>query len=226
MARMMYERDSSLKNLNIARRHARLCKQTPGGEKYAAAIRPYREALEEKARLVRLAAEAREDAYDDIMVADVNLDNGIRTLFEQCKQHDRQASGNVLATIFPNQRFTDITSLHFTREPDVADQLAARLESLPADIALRGEASKVRELTTLVRQTIERYNTTIRLLKEAEAGEDIAKAQLCRQYEYNYLDARRELGQGNAEKLFPVLESGRTVADTSETAVENKPQFA
>jgi hypothetical protein len=43
--------------------------------------------------------------------------------------------------------------------------------------------------------------------KSLEAELEIAKEALIRQYEYNYLDARRALGAATAEKLFPLLSS-------------------
>ncbi len=45
----------------------------------------------------------------------------------------------------------------------------------------------------------------IKQVKTCEAEEDIAQAALRRQYENNYLDARKQLGKIRAERLFPKL---------------------
>lgn len=60
-------------------------------------------------------------------------------------------------------------------------------------------------MVTASRKAIKAYEESIKQLKTTQAEEDIAKATLRRQYEINYLDARKQLGKTLAERLFPKL---------------------
>jgi len=53
----------------------------------------------------------------------------------------------------------------------------------------------------------EKLMTAIRNQKMAEAEEAISQATLRRQYELNYLEARKEFGRTTAERLFPQIGS-------------------
>ena len=59
-------------------------------------------------------------------------------------------------------------------------------------------------------------NSAIRDEKMAEAEVDIDKEVLIRQYENNYLDARKKYGKATAEKLFPETRSRRSQVETEE----------
>ena len=118
----------------------------------------------------------------------------------------------MLATIFPEGRFSAITVVNRNQEPDVVEKLAVRLESLGAAHPLYGLAAELKRKVDASRQAIAALTQTITERKKAEAEEEIAQLALRRQYELNYLEARRTLGRDLAERLFPRV-SGRSVAE-------------
>ena len=224
MAIMLRDKESTDKHLNAGRRHIRLCKQVKGAEKYASNMETAYSQLVNKKKLTEEKSDARVYAYDDMIFRDMDLDNGVRTSFEKCKQFDRDNPGQaVLNKIFPEGKFTVITNVERTKEPDVVEQLAVRFENLGGDHPLYGTAAYLRERITASRESINAYYEAIRGQKVAEAEEEIAQADFRRQYEANYLDARKEFGRTMAERLFPSI-TGRSstieMPETEETTTE------
>jgi hypothetical protein len=223
MARMLRDNESTGKHLNAGRRHTRLCKKLKGAEKYALNMETVFSQLIVKKKATDEKTDAREDFYDDMILYDTDLDNSIRTSFEKCKQFDRENPGQaVLNKIFPEGKFTVITNIERTKEPDAAEQLAVRFESLGSDHPLYETAAVLREKISASREAINAYYESIREHKLAQAEEEIAQAAFRRQYEANYLDARKEFGKVLAERLFPRI-TGRSaaeeMAETEETTM-------
>lgn len=209
MARLLYQRDSAEFMLNAVRRHKRLCRKNPNGEPFINAIEPAEAALRGKFGLLQEAEYAREDAYDDVQLADYDLDNVIRDTFDAWKTHLRSNPMEHEATrIFPNGTFSDIVRMSYVDEPNEADGIATKIESLGATHQLYLFAAAIRAKTVIVRKEIEAHKEAIRNQKMAEAELDIAKMSVIRAYEINYLDARKKLGVRIAERLFPQLSSG------------------
>ena len=214
MARMLQDRESTDRHLNTTKRHMRLCKQASGAAEFAEAIKNVYDALIAKQGITKEKDEERENTYDDILFFDADLDNGVRTLFEKCRQYDRDnPADRVLPKIFPEGKFTPVTTVSLKKEPDAVEQLAVRLESLGESHALYGIVAQLREKVEASRSAISRYHTAIRDQKIAEAEEEIAQSELRQQYEFNYLDARRKLGRVMADRLFPRT-STRQIAET------------
>ena len=114
MARRIYQSDSTNLHLKAVRRHIRLANKQKGAEKFATRILPYQTALTEKHQNSLLADEKREDAYDDIQLADKILDDDVRTAFESCEQYDRKNPGaNIKLKVFPKGTFSDIVNMPY-----------------------------------------------------------------------------------------------------------------
>lgn len=221
MARMLYQRDSALFMLNAVRRHQRLCRKNPGGESFIQAIVPAFSALEDRCKLLEEASHRREDAYDDILLADLDLDNTIRNVFDACKTFDRTHSeGSLVNLVFSNGTFSEIVRLPYQDEPNVADTLAVKIEKLGNTHELYPMADAIRKATANVRKAIEVHKEAIRNEKSAEAEVEIAKAGLIRAYEVNYLEARKKSGSAKADRLFPALSSRVKEEDTGESPAE------
>jgi hypothetical protein len=205
MPRMLANRDSTALHINQARRHERLARRYRQ-EAFADAIRAAIDPLRAKADATDERELERQGAYDDTLAADADLDDAIRNLFNSAEISDRENPGsNTLATLFPEGRFTDITQLPLAQEPAIAEALATKVESLGSAHALAPHAVKIRSLAKAVRDAIAAQNDAIRALKTAEAEEEIAKNALARQFEGNYLDARKTLGRTLAERIFPTF---------------------
>lgn len=223
MAQLLFDRDSTDKHLNATRRHLRSTRKIKGGDKLAGNIQPLYDQLIQK-QADRLDKEtARQDANDDLLLADTNLDNAVRNTFEGCNQHDRaNPTDQVLKKVFPDGTFGDIVRLPIKDEPDEVEAIARRLESLGESHPLYAQAAVLRQRVTASHAAIDTLKTAIKDEKKAEADEEIAQAELRRQYENNYLDARKEFGRSVAEQLFPKLSgsSSRTVDVGQESFTE------
>lgn len=203
MARMIADRDSTEVHLNTTRRHQRLARRYRL-DSLVTAIQPAITTLESASGKAAERELDRQAAYDELLAADADLDDGVRNLYNTAEIYDREHPGaGVLTTLFPEGGFTSITEESIAAEPDVADALAARVESLGSSHALAPHAAKLRQLTAAVRQAITDQETAIRNAKAADAEEEIAQAALRRQYEVNYLDARRNTGRPLCERIFP-----------------------
>jgi len=224
MAQLLYERQSTDIQLNATRRHMRLCRQIKGGETYAARIETYQKDLEEKQKITDKARLEKESAYDDVILNDKDLDNSIRTLYEKCKQYDRDNTGRpVLNQLFTDGKLSTIIYAHVENEPDMADQLLARLAALGANHVLNEQSPAIKASIDKCRTVLVVYHNAIKLQKDAEAAEEISKSNLRRQYEFNYLDLSKELGKNAANRLFPVISSSsRTSPDESDNVVSTE----
>jgi len=207
--------------LNAIRRHQRLCRKSPQGEVLINAIKPAEAALRNTYKLFEEAEAAREDAYDDVQLADYDLDNTIRDTFDAWKPYIRNHATELEANrIFPDGTFSDIIRLPYADEPNVADGIATKIESLGNTHQLYPFAALIRANTAAVRKAIEAHKETIRKQKVAEAEAEIAKMTAVRAYEVNYLDVRKQLGVIAAERLFPQLAS-RDKAEASQKTENN-----
>lgn len=99
------------------------------------------------------------------------------------------------------------------RDADLVEQLAVRIESLGEEHALNTVAADLRDKAEVSRAANTTYLEAIRSQKVAEADEEIAQANLRRQYELNYLEARKTLGRAIAERLFPSFSPAEAPAE-------------
>lgn len=204
MARMLSAHDSTDTHLSNAQRHQRLARRYRL-EGLVTAIQPTINALNAAAANATNRQLERQGAYDELVAADADLDDTIRNLYNSAEISDRENPGaNILRLLFPGGGYTSVTEESMTNEPAVADALATRLETLGANHPLASHATKIRTLTAAVRKAITDQESAIRAAKSADAEEEIAQAALRRQYEANYLEARKTHGRAISDRLFPV----------------------
>jgi hypothetical protein len=200
---MLADRDSTDFHLNQARRHERLARRYRQ-ETLATAVKTPGDALAAKQKITADLDLDRQAAYDDVFAADGDLDDGVRNLFDAAQIFERQNAGSgVGAALFPEGGFGDLIDEPLTQQPSSVEALAARVDSLGATHALAAHATTLRTLATGVRDALTAQEAAVRAAKTAEAEEELAQATLRRQYEANYLDARKALGKVRAERLFP-----------------------
>ena len=144
---------------------------------------------------------------DDVVAADADLDDAIRNLFSAAESFDRDNLGaGTVATLFPRGGFSSIIDLPLAQEPDSADALATKEESLGAAHALaphaaklKAQSSKLKAQATAVRAAITAQETAIRTARTAAAEEENAQGALRRADGGNYLVARSSFGRTVAE---------------------------
>ena len=221
MARLLYQRDSASFMLNAIRRFIRLCHQNPAGAAFILIVQGVANALQSKYDLLLAAIIDRENAYDDVQLADYDLDNVIRNTYDTWKIYTRQHSSDLKVINFFTSGHTEITRIPYVDEPNVADGLATKIESLGNTHSLYPLAAEIRIHTAKVRTGIEAHKERIRLQKAAEAEVEIAKMDAVRGYEVAYLDSRKSLGAEGAERLFPRL-AAPDKAETPETSQQQQ----
>ncbi len=93
-------------------------------------------------------------------------------------------------------------------EPAAVEKMAMRLENLGEKHALHVSGQELRLCINNSRKAIRAYQEALQVLKVCETECEMACTALRRQYENNYLDARKQLGKVLAERLFPKLNVG------------------
>ncbi len=220
--RMISTRFSVARLLGIVRRHIRLLKQVFNAENLINLIQTEYDALSEKQAEVETKVRARENAYDNIVLAYNLADDGVRNLFDACQQFDRNNPGsNVTVRIFPDEKFGEIIRLPLASEVLQIEDLVIRLKELGTDHSLSTFISVLEEKATAVKTSISNLQACVHDVKVTEAEAEIAKEVLIRKYELNYLEARKTYGKKDAEKLFPKLNPHVPVSDKEE---EEEPQ--
>lgn len=203
MSRMLADRDSTDLHLNLSRRHQRLARRY----KQAALVAAIQTSIDGLAARQSTSAEKeldRQGAYDDVQAADGDLDDAIRNLFSGAESFDRDHLGaGTLAILFPSGGFGTMIELEVAQEPDAAEALAIKVETLGTAHTLAPHGVKLKTLAAIVREALSALNDAVRAAKNAQAEEEIAQGTLRRQYESNYLTARQSLGRGIAERIFP-----------------------
>jgi hypothetical protein len=203
MATMLYQTDSAAKMLRMGRRHIRLCSQL-GANSCAEAIQPKLDALEAKEAERNSAAIRRENAYDTVVLRDMQLDDEVRNVFDSVKMYDRKNMTMFLATLFQSGGYSSLTKIPLSEEPQKVNELALQLENSGVSefatlaTSLKNQANACIEAWTAYQNTLADYNNII-------AAEVLLKNDVRQQYEYNWLDARKARGVTYADRLFPKI---------------------
>jgi hypothetical protein len=225
MAQLLSSRFSAERCVNSGRRHQRLSKQVVNDETLSNQIQPVMDDCNLKLDTINQKEETREDAYDDLVLADRFLDDEIRSIFDSCKKYDRDhPAEQVLIKIFPDEKFGELVRLPYAIEISEANKLVLRLESLGAEHSLNPFVAKLNAKIDAAVNALAAQSTAIRDEKMAEAEVEIAKEALVRQFELNYLEARRKYGKATAEKLFPRIQSRNTSVEPDEPGTDGTPQ--
>ncbi len=208
MAKMLYDKMSSVVHLSYANRHARLCKRTKGAEGLSDAIQAPMINLKGKCENRLRYEEDKSAAYDDMQLSDALLDDVIRNLSDGAKQYDRANPGRSVHTVlFPDGKTTSITQASLINEPNLAMQVLQRIKSLPEGHELLEYETALENAIDACRASISSYQNSITDVKTAIAEEEMAQADLRKQYEFNYLDAIKMFGKNYANRLFPKASS-------------------
>ncbi len=220
MAQLLYEKQSANVHLNTTRRHMRLCRQIKGGDKYAVRIEPNYNDLLEKQKAADQAKFEKEAAHDDVVLNDTDLDNSVRNLYDECKQYDRDNVGRpVLKELFPGGNISGVIYAPLKDEPDVVEELLIRMDALELGENITAHKGAIQLNIEKCREALAVYHEAIKNQKQLEAVEEIAKATIRRQYEFNYLDIAKEFGKRNADRFFPsIRSSGRKAVEKDETS--------
>lgn len=208
MATMITDRMSTELHLHYGKRHVRLAKQTKGAEELVQAMFSPMSALSVKHEAKQKCADDRMANYDDMILYNAFLSDVIRNISDSAKQYDRNNPGrSIYTSLFPDGKTMSITSASLLKTPDMAEQVLQRLKKLGAEHPLFAYADPLSESITRVRSGFKTYQKSITNEKTAIAEEELAQADMRKQYEFNYLDAVKLFGKVFANRLFPKMSS-------------------
>lgn len=204
MARKLNNSMSSEVHINNSLRHSRRCKQTKGAEILTTNINPLIVELEEKQLETRKQKLARDNSYDDMIFNEGALDDQIRNTSESVKQFDRKNPGRpIFKLIFPEGGYSGIIRSSHAKKVDISEQIIERIKSLGDDHTLAAQITPLSECIAKVRASISNLQQENTKVRTAVANEEIAQANLRKQYEFNYFDAIKMFGKIFANRLFP-----------------------
>lgn len=209
MAEMLRDEDSTAKHLDTTRRHMRLCTHIAGAETLAAAIAPRRQALIDAEAETHRREEAEQDQRDRIRFVRAAGSDVVRTYSSRAQEYDRANPGaDTHEVLFPLGGFSGLLDSAQGVDAETLDGLALASRSFGESHPLAALALDAESAATLIRTEEQALPDFVRARKLAEAEEELAQAALRKQYEHNYLDARKAYG-ALAERLFPPLSRRR-----------------
>lgn len=205
--------DSTQLCLSFSRRHMRLCTQYGYEAEGVTTLEQLCNGLKDKQALSDQAQEYRVDLHDDIVNKDNDLDDMVRTLFERCKQYDREQvnTKQVLAHLFPSQTFGPLIRQNRDKQLIELENVAVKLEALGETHPLFPLATELRTKMKSVSDSIQIYLEALRLEEAAKAEEEIAKEEVCAQYAVSFYDACKAIGKKRAAYLFPKRKTNKGV---------------
>ncbi|MDQ1769259.1 hypothetical protein GQR60_00315 [Labilibaculum sp. A4] len=222
MAGKLNDAMSSEVHINSALRHSRRCKQTKGATELAGAIDPFITDLETKSSETKKEKLLHDNSYDDLVFNSGGLDDRIRTISDTAKQYDRENPGRpVHKLLFPNGGYSTILRFPITKKVDAAEEIQERIKSLGEEHVLVAQLPLLSEAISKVRTSIAALQQANTKVRTAVANEEVAQANLRRQYEFNYLDAIKMFGKTFANRLFPKAVSRKKIKE--ELAVAENP---
>ncbi len=193
--------------LDVTDRHLRLCARIPGGAKYADSIRPY--VVELEGRLAAFKSTKREllHAYDEKSLCNTWLNEGIRTSFETCKQHDRKNPDDVvLRRIFTDEKYSPVIKATRLRKIKAVKGIEERIIALGEGHPVFPIAQEINNLMTQLLNAESLFEEKILDERAARENMAIAKMELRQQYADNLHNARKERGWKKGVEMFPRLE--------------------
>jgi hypothetical protein len=214
MAAKLNDAMSSEVHINSALRHSRRCKQTKGANELAGVIDPFINDLETKSSETKKEKLLYDNTYDDLVFNSGGFDDRIRTISDTAKQYDRENPGRpVHELLFPNGGYSTILRFSIAKKADTAEEIKERIKSLGEEHALAAQVPLLTEAITKVRTSISALQQANTKVRTAVANEEVAQANLRKQYEFNYLDAVKLFGKNFANRLFPQTVSRKKIEE-------------
>ncbi len=204
MARMLRSTDSVQKHVDVVVRHLHLCAQVDGTDFLRQAIMPALDEVREKKSRADAEGMNLKYRYDGILLYDRFGDNGIRELFEQCRQIDRKYPGShVFNQVFPQGKITHLIRCSITAQLSVLSDIIMRAENLGSGHAVAGVTAGLREKAVQLKAAIMERERQKEVCDQAQTALDLALEKLRRQYAENYHNAMIRFGASFADGLFP-----------------------
>ncbi|MCY1633070.1 hypothetical protein [Marinifilum sp. D737] len=217
MARQLSDSMSSEVHMNMSLRHSRSCRQTKGAAEFADKIDPFILVLDEKHLETKKMKLLQDNAYDDLVFTKGGLDDRIRSISDLAKQHDRENPANSISTLlFPKGGYSTILRYPFTKKADAAQEIKERIKSLGEEHSMAAQIPLLEADIAKVRTSIGKLQEAKTNVRTAVANEEVAQANLRKQYQHNYLDATKMFGKTFANRLFPQTATKKKIEEAVE----------
>ncbi len=145
-----------------------------------------------------------DNTYDDLIFNEGGLDDSIRTISSSAKQYDRENPGRPIhKLLFPEGGYSSILRFSIEKKANAAEEIKERIKSLGQEHSLFAQITPLEESINKVRTSLMALQQAKTNVRTAVANEEIAQANLRKQYEFNYLDAIKMFGKTFANRLFP-----------------------
>lgn len=206
MAQTVSKKDSPAKVERAARRHVRLAKRTKNAQaiEIAQRIEAPRGMLAEKIANAAAAREAAEDAFDDWVADDGEVDDKIASIGRKAKDYDADHPGaRTYELLFQGQTPSDITYMAREEQPDAVVKLVQRAAALPPEHPVVALAPQLAEANERTRASHAAYLRALTAVAEADAAVETAKLAVIQVYRDNVIDIARAVGAELAERCFP-----------------------
>lgn len=204
MAPIPKSRQSYTAIKEMTEQHIRLCRLVTGTEQYLVAAENSLAEFTQKNSTYEARKMDKYQSTDRVAKAYLNLDDAIRTAFENCKQYERLNEGKkILLGIFPEDKFGHICHTDRIQTLSLAKRTAVRFAELGEEHPLYNQAGI---LNTAINTCITEQNQRVQIVQElqvAKAELDLAREMHIFNYQANYFNAVQQFGRKNAERLFP-----------------------
>jgi hypothetical protein len=197
-------------------------RQVKGGAPFALAIQPKLDKFVQKIQARSVAENVAENVYDDLVLKDSYLDDGVRTLFERSRQYDRENGDNITELLFPDLTFSNIIKLSYAEQAKKVRDLIQKLETLDQTHELRTLAETLQQKVNAVNEALEARNKAADTIRRCQVEEELAKNEVRLQYEANYFEARKLLGKRIAESLFSKATTRGTKKNEADTNSDSR----
>lgn len=212
MAQSVSKSDSPARVAGAARRHRRLTNRTKNATaiEIAQRIDAPLAALVEKNETLADREEAAEDAFDDWVADDSDVDDRIESIGRKAVDYDAEYPGaRTNETLFRGAAPSDITYLPREDQPDAVAKLIGRTAALPPEHPAVAVVPALVEANDRARLSHGAYLRALTAVTEASAAAEIAKMAVVQVYRDNIVDITRAVGEELAERCFPRLRARR-----------------
>lgn len=212
MAQTVSKNDSPAKVERAARRHVRLAKRTKNAQaiEIAQRIEAPRVALLAKIDAAAAAGEAAEDAFDDWVADDGEVDDKVGSLSRKSADYDKDNPGaRTHDALFRGQAPSDITYLPREEQPDAVVKIVARGGSLPPEHPAVALLPQLSEANDRARESHSAWLRTLTAVADAGAAAEVAKLAVVQVYRDNVVDITRAIGEELSDRCFPRIRSSR-----------------
>lgn len=212
MAQTVSKDDSPGRVETATRRHRRMTNRVNNAQAIEIARRidePHRVLIEKNAA-VALAEQAVEDALDDWIADDNEVDDRIESVSRKSVDYDAEHAGaQTHWTLFRGRAPSDITYLPRDEQPDAVDRLIQHATALPPEHPALAILPALTEANDRARLSEDAHLRALTALHQARAAAEVAKLAVVKVYRDNVIDIGRAVGVALAERCFPRLRARR-----------------